>query len=727
MPRLPILLLALLLAVTPPCSSAADHAVSFELEIQPILAARGCSTGPCHGKARGQNGFQLSLLGFDSDFDHASLTKHARGRRVFFAAPEESLLLAKATARVPHGGGERLTKESDEYQTLLRWIAAGAPRSLPDEPALERVQVTPESILMQPHQEMPLQVHAHYSDGSMRDVTKMAMFQSNESGIVKVDDRGLITAGPLPGESSIMARYMNVFATCDVAIPLEGAVPDELYERLPQHNFIDTLVWKKLATLGIAPSPPAGDAKFMRRAFVDVIGTLPTPAEVREFIADDSPDKRARLIDRLLERPEYAEHWANKWVDLLRPNPYRVGIKAVLNYDYWIRSAFRKNLPYDEFVRQLITARGSTWHNGAVTLFRDRRSPDELTTIVTQLFLGIRLECAKCHHHPFEKWAQQDYYEFAAFFARVGRKGTGLSPPISGGEELVLTAERGEVKHPTTGEVLAPQPLFGEPANVIAAHDPREVLAAWITSDDNEFFSQVMANRVWADLMGRGLVEPVDDLRATNPPSNGPLLEALAEEFRQQNYDLKELIRTITSSYVYALSSLPTERNLADTRNYSRRYRRRLRAEVLMDAISAITEVPDTFAAMPAGSAAKEIWTHRVGSLFLDTFGRPDPNQDPPCERIEEATVTQALHMMNAVDIHAKVTSDKGRAARLAAADLPVDEIIEELYLAVYARPPDGEEMEIGRSLFHKSQSPRRATEDLLWALLNTPEFLFKD
>ena len=309
---------------------------------------------------------------------------------------------------------------------------------------------------------------------------------------------------------------------------------------------------------------------------------------------------------------------------------------------------------------------------------------------------------------------------------RVGRKGSGLSPPISGGEEMVLTSKKGEVKHPISGAALAPQPLFGELA-VATVEDPRDALAEWMTSDENPFFAQVMANRIWADLMGLGLVEPIDDLRATNPASNGELLEELGADFQRKKYDVKELIRTITSSYVYGLSSLPTERNVADTRNYSRHYRRRLRAEVLMDAISGITEVPDSFAAMPAGSTAKEIWTHRVGSLFLDTFGRPDPNQDPPCERMEEATVTQALHMMNAVNIHAKVVSDEGRAARLTAAELPARKIVEELYLAVYARLPDEVERSMARVLFEGSETPRRAAEDLLWALLNTPEFLFKD
>jgi hypothetical protein len=717
-------------------SASAEPLVSFELQVQPILAARGCSAGACHGKARGQNGFQLSLLSFDPDFDYASLILHARGRRVFPGAPDHSLLLLKATGQVPHGGGERFSIDGEEYKTLLSWIEQGTLRRRADEPTLTRVEASPEAKLLTPGEEQPLAVTAHYSDGTARDVTSMAMYQSNESAVVSVNSRGIMKAGPIPGEAAIMVRFMNVIATCRVAIPLAGDVPAELYENLPRQNFIDGLVWSKLQSLGITPSLPVDDAKYMRRVYVDIIGTLPTPTEAREFLADERPTKRTELVDRLLARPEYAEFWATKWADLLRPNPYRVGIKAVLNYDNWIRDSFRKNKPYDQFVRELLTAQGSTWHNGSATLYRDRRSPEELTTLATQLFLGIRLECAKCHHHPFEKWGQDDFFSFAAYFARVGRKGTGLSPPISGGEEIILTAKSGQVKHPLTGEVLAPRPLFELPSSQSSDaekphpddDDPRLELARWVTSKENDYFAQVMVNRVWSDLMGRGIVEPVDDLRATNPPSNGPLLEALADDFRQHEFNLKELIKTITSSYVYGLSSVPSDRNVADTRNYSRNYRQRLRAEVLLDSLSQITGVPDSFSAMAPGGRAKEIWTTRVTSLFLDTFGRPDPNQDPPCERSSDPTVTQTLHLMNAPILHSKVTSDKGQAAQLAASKRTVDELIDELYLAIYSRFPDANERETCRQVFASAGDERRQScEDLMWALVNTPEFLFKD
>ena len=709
-------------------TQASESNGSFEIDVQPILTARGCNAGACHGKARGQNGFQLSLLGFDSDFDHAALTKHARGRRLFPADPEQSLLLLKASGRLPHGGGIRLPHDGPDYSLLKDWITKGAPRSIPDEPQLTNITVKPHQTTLKPSEQLPLSVTAFYSDGTSRNVAARSSFQSNEAAIVGVDPKGTIKAGTLPGEATIMVRYMSQIATCSVAIPVAEDVPAQLYADLPRNNVVDDLVWDKLQSLGLTPSEGIDDSKFMRRAYVDIIGRLPNPTEVREFLTDDHSQKRYTLVDSLLERPEYADHWANKWVDLLRPNPYRVGIKAVLNYDNWIRDSFRKNKPYDQFVRELLTAQGSTFRNGAVTLFRDRRSPEELTTLVSQLFLGVRLECARCHHHPFEKWGQTDFYSFAAYFSRVGRKGTGLSPPISGGEEIVMLAESGAVYHPISGDTMQPKPLFGTAAEVSADNDPRQALADWITEKENPLFVQVMANRIWADLMGRGLVEPVDDLRATNPPSNAALLKTLGDHFRDENFNIKELIRLIATSYVYSLSSIANDNNVLDTLNYSRHYRRRLRAETLLDAVCDITAVPESFAGMPAGSRASQIWTHRTKSLFLDTFGRPDPNKDPPCERMEESTVTQALHLMNADGLNAKIISDDGWAVELANSNLSSDQIVEELYLAIYSRFPDSSERTLATDFFAQAGDKRKSfVEDLMWALINTPEFFLVD
>jgi hypothetical protein len=520
--------------------AAGSGPVKFELDVMPVLTAAGCNAGACHGKQHGQNGFQLSLLGFDAHFDFQAIVQEARGRRVFPAAPEQSLLLRKASQAVPHGGGRRLDPTGPQYEVIRRWITQGMPRRSADDPTLVGVVLDPPGRLLESGQEQRLTVTARYSDGSTRDVTLVTAFQSNEPAIVSVDAAGLVRAGQLAGEATIMARYMNCIATWNTAIPLAGSVDEALYARLPVANFIDPLVWDKLRQLRITPSGICDDATFLRRAHLDVIGRLPTPDEVREFLADSAPDKRARIVDQLLARPEYADYWANKWADLLRPNPYRVGIKATLSLDTWLRDAFRENRPYDRLVRELVTAQGSTWHNGAVTVFRDRREPD--------------------------------------------------------------------------------------------------------------------------------------------------------------------------------------------TRNYSRFYRQRLRAEVLLDAVCDVTGVPESFAAMPPGSRAVELWTHRIDSLFLDAFGRPDANQDPPCERTSDSTVVQTLHLMNAPRVHQKVVGDDGRAANLAASQLSPAHIVEELYLATYARLPSAEELTAVLPLFGESgDSRRRAAEDLLWALLNTPEFLFKD
>lgn len=570
---------------------------------------------------------------------------------------------------------------------------------------------------------------AEYSDGRRRDVTDASAYQSNDKTIAAIAAAGdgIVQAGPVPGEAAIMARYMNHIAVCAVTIPLPGVVPDAVYEGLPRASAIDDLVWKKLKLLGMTPSPLASDSTFHRRAFVRAIGRLPSADETREFLADSSSQKRQLLVDRLLDRPEYADFWANKWTDLLRPNPYRAGIKSVWNLDSWLRDVFRKNMPYDQFVRELLTAQGSTWRNGAVVIFRDRPEPIEIGASVSQLFLGVRLECAKCHHHPFEVWSQDDFFGFASFFSRVGRKGEGLSPPISGGEEMIFTKPDGQLNHGLTGLPVAPKALSGAPLKFGPDEDPREALVAWMTDSSNPFFARVMANRVWSELMGHGFVDPVDDLRATNPASNDALLDHLASEFRQQSYDIKKLIRAIMTSHVFGLSSVPTDRNIADTKNFSRYQRQRMRAEILLDAVNDILESEEEFAAMPPGSRAMQVWTFRSTSLFLDTFGRPDLNQDPPCERSTETTTPQALHLMNSPQLNKKLGLDSSRPAKLAVSERSVESIVEETYLLIYSRFPRDEERLAAVEFLSGSTERRRAIEDLFWALLNTPEFSFVD
>lgn len=706
----------------------ADDRLLFETDIQPILTARGCNAGGCHGKSGGKNGFALSLFGFDADGDHRSIVSGARGRRVDFAAPDRSLLLLKATALEPHGGGRRIEEGSADHQRLVEWIARGAPRAGPADPRVERVEIGPPPRLLGSGEALPLVATACFTDGSTRIVTADCAWQSSEPVVVKVAADGLATAGALPGEATVMVRYMGLIATWDTGVARPQPVDPAAYAALPRANFIDDLVYARLRHLGIQPSPPCSDSTFLRRAHVDVIGRLPTAAEARVFLADAAPDKRARLVAALLERGEYADFQANKWADLLRPNPYRVGIKATMALDAFLRDAFRRNLPHDAFVRELLTARGSTFRDGATTMFRDRRSPDEIVTMVSQLFLGTRLECAKCHQHPFERYGQEDFYSLAAFFSRVGYRGTGLSPPISGGEEFVTLADRGEVRHPLTGKVLPPRPLLAEPIPLSERDDPRVALVEWMTRPDNPFFFRAAANRVWADLMGVGLVDPVDDLRATNPPGNAALLDALAVEYRRLGMDTKRFIATIMASEVYAASSTPDATNAADHRSFSRRVRRRLRAEVLADAVDDLTGVPTAYPGAAPESRAVQLWTHRSGSTFLDVFGRPDPNQDPPCQRDPDATVVQALHLLNGPQIAGKIAAEDGAAARLAAGDLAPAAVIEELYLAAYSRFPTSEERIALEAEFARAGRGRRqVVEDILWALVNSAEFVYED
>lgn len=708
--------------------SAGDTVPKFELDVLPILTATGCNSGACHGKARGQNGFALSLLGFDPDFDYEALVNQARGRRLFPAAPTQSLLLMKGAALVPHGGGVRLTLGGDDYNVMLRWISAGAPRVNENDPKLQRIAITPEPHPLQGGARESLQVTAYYSDGSQRNVTTTCAYQSNEPAIVSVDRAGNLQAGDLPGEATIMARYMGHIATWNTAIPRPEAVSDDTYERLPRNNAIDEHVFAKLRQLNVLPSDTVGDSSFIRRVFLDVIGRLPSHEETTAFLSDSADDKRERLIDWLLEQPEYADFWANKWADLLRPNPYRVGIKATMSLDGWLRDAFRENLPYDEFARQLIMAQGSTWRNGAVTIFRDRRSPDEITTLISQMFLGVRLECAKCHQHPFETYGQREFYSLAAYFGRVGYKGTGLSPPISGGEEVIMLSDKGEVRHPLTSELLVPSPLFGTYRAVAPEEDPRAVFAEWLTSPENPNFAKVAANRIWGELFGVGIVDPVDDFRATNPPSNPELLDALADEFMRLGFDQKQFIKFILQSRTYALASAPNETNAGDHRNFSRHYRKRMRAEVLADAIADVTGVRERYEGMPPDARAVQLWTHRAQSDFLDAFGRPDPNQDPPCERTPDATMVQALHLMNAPALHRQVTSDESRMAELAKSETPIAEVIDKLYLTMLSRRASEEEQAALQLDFAKPGTVRRAwIEDLTWSLLNTPEFVYED
>ncbi|MEY4199168.1 MAG: hypothetical protein RLZZ265_908 [Verrucomicrobiota bacterium] len=700
--------------------------VSFVNDVMPVLSKAGCNLGSCHAKADGQNGFKLTIFAYDTRADYLEIVKDARGRRVFPALPEESLLLKKATLAVPHDGGLRIERDSEEFRTLANWIAQGMPYARTNEPALLGIEVFPKERRYRRESQQPLLIQARYSDDTVRDVTELAEYLSNEKTLATVDDEGLISVGKFSGESAVIARFLGRVAVSTVMVPSDRVLPAERFAALPVHNDIDRLVYQRLQKLGHFPSEGCTDAEFIRRASLDTVGTLPTAEEALAFLEDKSPDKRNRLIDRLLEHPAWADHWAVKWGDLIRGNPARVGVKPVFLVDQWLRDAFRQNKPYDRFVRELLTAQGSTHKFGPAALFRDKRTPEEASGFVSQIFLGVRLECAKCHHHPSEKWDQKDYYQLAAFFSGTRRKGQGISAPISGEPEYIWATANVAMKHPVTGEDLKPRAPDGPEAVIETDRDPRAALVDWMVQPENPLFARAAVNRVWNAFFGRGIVDPVDDFRASNPPSNGPLLDWLAQDFIAHKFDLKHLMRTILRSHTYQLSSTPNETNLADTRNYSRSYRRRLPAEVLLDAVTQVTGTRESFAGLPEGARALQTWNHVLNSDFMDAFGRPNSSAECPCERDAKPSMVQALHMMNSTKLNTKVTASEGRARLLAASNATEDQIIHDLYLSAYNRKPASEELALALKAFQAKDATRQsAVEDILWSLLNSAEFVF--
>ncbi len=701
---------------------------SFVRDVLPILSKAGCNAGACHAKPDGQNGFRLTVFSFDPQTDHREITQEARGRRIFPASPEESLLLLKPTLAVPHEGGERIEKNSEAYRTIAQWIRGGMVYRADNEPSLDRLTVAPPERTYKKSETQQLTVKARYSDGSVRDVTALASFNSNDKEIARVTEDGLVRTGNLSGEGVIIARYMGLVGDSRVSVPADKLLPDEKYTALPVNNVIDEKAYAHFKRLGFFPSEPCSDSEFLRRASLDTIGVLPTPEEARAFLDDTDPKKREKFIERLLAHPAWADFWANKWADLLRPNPDHAGIKSVYVLDQWLRESFRANKPYDQFVREIITSEGNTHRHGPAVVYRDKREPAEFTTMFSQLFLGVRLDCAKCHHHPNEKWGQEDFYRFAAFFGPMGRKGAGISAPISAGNETFYFAPGKTVKHPVTNEVMQPQPPDGPAVKADDSADPRRALADWMTGAKNPFFARAAANRVWAAFFGRGIVDPVDDFRISNPPSNPALLDALGQEFVKQKFDLKALMRTILRSHLYQLSAVPNDTNRGDTRNFSRAYRRRLPAETLADAIADITGVPDKFPGMPPGSRAMQAWTYKIDSQTMDAFSRPNSSSDCPCERDAKPSIVQALHLMNSKLLQEKLASTgaRSRTQTLVAGKLTPEEIVTEIYLACYSRKPADDELKIAAATFSAEGATRRtATEDVLWSLMNSAEFVF--
>jgi hypothetical protein len=713
--------------------STATGPVHFVNDVMPILTKAGCNAGVCHAKAgNGQNGFQLSLLGFEPAEDYDSLVKQARGRRVFPASPSQSLLLLKATNKSPHVGGERLREDSESYRTLLEWIRQGTPWGDAAAPELVSIEVQPDRGTIARHGEHQIRAIAHYADGSVRDVTETSLYESNDTAMAEVDESGLVKVSDIPGKVAVMVRYQGRVSVFNASVPL-GAPIESMP---PEKNFIDQWVFANLREIGVPPSSICDDATFLRRVTLDIAGRLPTIEEANRFLQDADPDKRDRVIDDLLRSPEHADYFANKWTALLKNRrDDSSDITSNFAFHAWVRDSLLANKPYDQFVRELLAATGTVIANPPVAWYKRVKEPVEQLEDVAQLFLGVRMQCAQCHHHPFERWSQDDYYGLAAFFSQIGRK-----PTSTRGEDMIFH-KRGiaGATNIKTGRVIKPAALGDEVGGIAPDEDPRLRLATWMGSPENPFFAKALVNRYWKHFFRRGLIEPEDDIRDTNPPTNPELLAALERHFVSSGYDLKSLVREITRSNAYQLSELPNEHNIVDQQNYSRYYPRRLQAETLLDAVDDLTGSRTDFPNLPPGTRAIALPdnSYNRASPFLAVFGRPDNASVCECERTQSSSLAQSLHLMNAGDVKAKLATGGGRADSLAQSDQPDEAKVTELYLAAFARPPRPEELATATDYLRDPRldaagnpidpvaARRENLQDLIWALINTKEFLF--
>jgi hypothetical protein len=701
-------------------NATADEPVSFTREVVPILTRAGCNQGACHGSQHGRGGFKLSLLGFDPFFDYAQIVQSAEGRRVVLSDPDRSILLLKPTLTMEHGGGERFPGGGWEHHLLRRWLEDGAPAPTANDPEVAAVEVWPPRRLLVKGEKQQLLVRAIWKDGRSLDVTATSRFDALNEGVATVTPDGLVTAKG-PGESYIMVRFGGLAAVAQVTLPYARLAP---YPQTPRNNFIDDKLIAKWKDLGLVPSPLCSDEEFFRRIHLDAIGTLPSPEDIKAFLVDTAKDKRARAIDRVLSRPEFVDFWALKWGDLLRINRDLLDERGMWSFHNWIRSCLRDNRPVDELVRDIITAEGSTFTEGPANFFRVGSNAQDWSETTAQVFLGVRVGCARCHHHPFEKWSQDDYAGMAAFFVRLGTKGS-REFGIFGGETVVYLRPSGEMTHPRKGGVVPPHPLDGKVMD--DPLDRRVKLAAWITAKDNAFFARNLVNRFWGYFMGRGLVEPLDDVRATNPASNPELLDALARDYAEHHFDLKHLIRTILNSRAYQLSSAAVDGNKVDVLNvqHTRYTVRRLTAEQLADGIDFATGTREKYRGLPLGMRAIQLPDPNVPSFLLDVFGRPSRKIACECERTVQPNIAQALHLLNGDFLNKKIAAPTGRIGILFKAKKEMPAVVEELYLATLSRPPRQQELQHDLEELRTAPTIREGVEDLLWALLNSREFLF--
>ncbi len=711
---------------------------SFRNHVLPVMTRLGCNSGACHGALAGKGGLKLSLRGYAPLEDHFVLTRQANSRRVNLLEPHKSLLLRKPTTVVSHGGGRKLEVDSPEFRLLADWIASGASGPKKTDPQIERLEVFPTKAVLQPKDQMQILVRAWYADGSSQDVTRWAKFSSTEDLVASVSDEGQITVSG-HGEAAISVWYSNLVALSRVTSPLPNKIAPEVFAKTPRNNYIDDLVVKKLQTLNIPPSPLCSDNAFIRRAYLDAAGILPTPKEVKAFLADTSPNKRARLIDSLLERSEFVDYWAYKWSDVLLVSSRKLKEPAMWAFYQHIRQSVADNKPWDQFAREILTANGSNLRNGAANYYVMHTDISELTETTAVTFMGMSVTCCRCHNHPMEKWTQDQYWSLANLFSRVALKNGQRN-----GEVLVQSQHSGDVLHLKRGVAMPPAPLDAEPLDLNSSKDRRKYFADWLTAKDNPYFARSLVNRVWKNFMGRGLVEAEDDLRQTNPPSNPELLDLLAEDFIKHNYDVKYLIRTIMNSAAYQRSSQSLPGNANDDRFYSRYLVRRLSAEVVLDSYSYITGVPTIFNKVqvgpsggirntdsyPVGTRALQLPDALVVSEFLNSFGRPDRSQPCACERQSDSSVSQALHLNNGETLNDKLRSKDSRIIGWLKEKISDEEAIQRIFLLALSREPtQKEQAQLLTLMKEAAQDPhisrREVLEDLCWAVLTGPEFLF--
>lgn len=693
--------------------------MSFRNDVVPVFLRSGCNAGACHGSAQGKNGFRLSLFGYDPTIDYVGITRELRSRRINIALPEESLMLQKPSGQVAHEGGQVVTPGGHLYEIMEKWIAEGVQDDPADLPALTSIEILPRDATLEGEgAQQRFVVMANYSDGANRDVTDLAILSSSDDQTLTVTGDG-VSSSVSPGEAYVMARYGS-FALVSQIIVIPAGVELQ-WPDVQAHNYIDEFVFDKLKKLRVPPAELCSDPVFLRRAYLDVLGTLPTVTETEAFLADESADKRAKLIDQLLERPEFANVWAMKWAEVLRvqATPNVLDVKGMHRYNDWLRHAIANNTPMDQLVVELLSAEGGNFTNPAANYFIVESDPNIIAENVAQVFMGIQMKCAHCHNHPFERWTMDDYYSFSAFFAQIGRKNS--SDPR---EKIVFNSGTGEVKNLRDGKVMAPKFLGGDVPDV-SGKDRRAVLAAWLTGPENPWFAKNIANRVWAHFMGAGIVEPADDVRVTNPPANPLLLDELGRKTVAYKYDLRQLVRDICNSYTYQMSTRPRDPEMSDDRNFAQARVRRLSSEQLLDAILCVTDTEVKFSGLPLGARPVEVAGGDSGNYFLKAFGRPTRETVSTRERVNDPTLAQSLHLVNGDTIDNAIKKEGGRLDTLLKEETPPAEIVDRLYLAALARKPSDEERQTLVSYIDQAEDKRAALEDAFWSVLNSKEFVF--